>query len=254
MASAVVGECEEMVVEWIEQMTGESKGSLSTAEWLRSGQILCGLVNKIKPRLIKVGKMLSPHHKKENIKKFLKVAARDFGLPKRSLFSPADLYEEKNMARVVVSVLALAEVVPRVAPNFQGPSLGSLSFRGAARALLLMVTPGVHEAPGMLPQSFTPYGANFSSMDAAAWSHIHTMFSKAKTSVPLSGIEELSTEAGSESGGGSLVDDEMDESLVDDEMDVPIASKRLLPSMGGFHGAGGLFGGVLRSNPVSKVH
>merc|ERR1712045_563081 len=35
---------------------------------------------------------------------------------------------------------------------------------------------------------------------------------------------------------------------VDDETDVPIVSKRLLPSMGGFHGSGGLYGGMLRSN------
>jgi len=238
-------ECEELVVEWIEQVTGESKGMLSVAEWLRSGQVLCGLVNKIKPRLIKVGKMLSPHHKKDNIKKFLKVAARDFGLPEKSLFSPADLYEERNMARVVACVLALAEVVPRVAPQFQGPSLGSLSFGGAARALLLMATPGVDQASVMPPQSFTPYRENFSSIDAAAWSDIHAMFNKSKPSNPLDGIEELSTEAGSESGC---------ESLVDDGADAPPVSKRLLPSMGVFHGAGGLFGGALRLNPVSKVH
>merc|ERR1712045_524623 len=104
---------------------------------------------------------------------------------------------------------------------------------------------GSFHGAGMSPQSFTPYGKNFSSMDAAAWSDIHSMFSKAKPSIPLYGIEELTSEAGSESGC---------ESLVDDETDVPIESKRLLPSMGGFHGAGGLFGGVLRSNTTSEVH
>jgi len=232
MASAVVGECEELVVEWIEQTTGESKGCLSTAEWLRSGQILCGLVNKIKPGLVKAARMITPRHKKENIKKFLKAVACDFGVPERSLFSPSDLYEEQNIGQVIACVFALADVVPRVAPQFQGPKLGSWSCRG--------------EAPAVPSQCFTPYGANFSSMDAAAWSSIHRMFSKAKQSISPSGIEDLSTEAGSESGS---------ESLVDEEMGVPSAGRRLLPSMGGFHGAGGLYGGVvLRGNPLTKMH
>merc|ERR1719210_2662786 len=71
------------------------------------------------------------------------------------------------------------------------------------------------------------------------------MFSKAKQANSPSGIEDLSTEAGLESGS---------KSLVDEEMGLHSAGRRLLPSMGGFHGAGGLYGGVvLRGNTSTKT-
>jgi len=103
---------------------------------------------------------------------------------------------------------------------------------------------GIHQVPETPKQNFTLYGKNFSSMDTAAWSKVHAMFSKAKPAAPLCGIEDMSTEAGSESDR---------DSLSGDETVVPCVNKRMLPSMGGFCGAGGLFGGVLTRTGVSHV-
>lgn len=80
-----------------------------------------------------------------NIQKFLKVV-EDFGIPESSKFSPLDLYDEKDMGRVIACILAFAEVVPRVAPEFQGPVLppfrGEFAFlrRSSAHTLFTVQT------------------------------------------------------------------------------------------------------------------
>eukprot|EP00450_Noctiluca_scintillans_P038978 CAMPEP_0194477060 /NCGR_PEP_ID=MMETSP0253-20130528/850_1 /TAXON_ID=2966 /ORGANISM="Noctiluca scintillans" /LENGTH=73 /DNA_ID=CAMNT_0039315981 /DNA_START=64 /DNA_END=281 /DNA_ORIENTATION=+ len=44
---------EKRVVDWIEQITGSTKGDQEVAEWLHDGKVLCELVNKIQPGTVK---------------------------------------------------------------------------------------------------------------------------------------------------------------------------------------------------------
>merc|ERR1739847_71655 len=96
-------------------------GDQTTHEYLKSGQVLCTLANKIKPDSVKgVSKSNMPFNQMENIKKFLG-AAREMGMPESSCFSTPDLYEEKNMSIVIQMLFALGGVVQAKVKTFHGP-------------------------------------------------------------------------------------------------------------------------------------
>eukprot|EP00435_Cladocopium_sp_Y103_P030649 s1754_g7.t1 len=115
---------EQDVVQWIEAIVGSVKGDTTVAEWLKSGIILCNLVNAIQPGLIRtVNQQNVPFKQMENITKFLN-AARDLGLPESSMFDTPDLYEEKNVDSVITCIYALGGAVQTVCPEFTGPKLG----------------------------------------------------------------------------------------------------------------------------------
>lgn len=117
-------ELEKQVLEWIEAITGESMGMMTFAEWLNDGQVLCHLVNNIKPGTIKKpNKMKAPFKKMENITWFTD-AARKFGVVEASMFATPDLYEEKNLGSVVNCIYTFASVIQTSVPEFDGPKLG----------------------------------------------------------------------------------------------------------------------------------
>lgn len=100
-AASLDSEHDRQVAEWIEAATGEQRELLSTAEWLKSGEVLCMLANSVKLGSVEnLCRFKTPAAKMENIQKFLSVA-RSSGMPQSSLFSVADLYEEKNMGAVI---------------------------------------------------------------------------------------------------------------------------------------------------------
>lgn len=117
-------ELEAQVVAWIETISGESKGDASVEDWLKNGQVLCKLVNAIKPGAVKkVNTSAMPFKQMENITFFMN-AARDIGVPESSMFGTPDLYEGKNMGSVISCINALGGVVQVVFPDFDGPKLG----------------------------------------------------------------------------------------------------------------------------------
>eukprot|EP01156_Anaeramoeba_ignava_P018408 Anaeramoba_ignava/a91669_87.p1 GENE.a91669_87~~a91669_87.p1 ORF type:complete len:543 (-),score=208.92 a91669_87:58-1686(-) len=106
------------------------------ASLLKDGTILCQLINKIKPgtiqnyhgsRMCQTNKFLSL----ENIMFFIN-SSKKFGVDQSILFQPTDLYEEKNMPKVIYTILALANCVlenPEFDFNIEIPSLlGELEF------------------------------------------------------------------------------------------------------------------------------
>lgn len=122
MAQKFDPELDRKVCAWIESVTGESRGQVTTAEWLRNGQVLCALGNAIRPGSIQgVSKTAAPFSQMENIKKFLGMA-RGLGMAEFSLFSTPDLYEEKNMGIVVIALNAFAERVQK-GEGYSGPAL-----------------------------------------------------------------------------------------------------------------------------------
>lgn len=109
---------DEMAVElqrWIESTLGRKmEGSFS--EFLKSGEVLCELVNTLRPSTP------WPYHKgsrmafkqMENIGWFLERISKDFGVAGSDLFMTVDLFEESNMKQVVICLNALRIRAPRV--------------------------------------------------------------------------------------------------------------------------------------------
>eukprot|EP00930_Biecheleria_cincta_P007709 TRINITY_DN108969_c0_g1_i1.p1 TRINITY_DN108969_c0_g1~~TRINITY_DN108969_c0_g1_i1.p1 ORF type:complete len:290 (-),score=61.93 TRINITY_DN108969_c0_g1_i1:267-1136(-) len=112
------------VVQWIEQIVLCQRGEQPVGEWLKSGVLLCNLVNNIRPGLVRtVNQQAAPFKQMENIRNFLH-AARELGLEESSMFDTIDLYEEKNLDSVIKCIYALGGAVQTHCPDFTGPKLG----------------------------------------------------------------------------------------------------------------------------------
>lgn len=110
------------VVKWIESVTGESRGEASAHDWLKSGQVLCRLANKVKPGAVhRMNTMATPFKERENITFFQK-AMRDVGVPESQLFGTDDLYEAKDLGTFMRSVLNYGGAAQSVNPRL--PKLG----------------------------------------------------------------------------------------------------------------------------------
>lgn len=85
---------EKIARDWIEAVTGEKlEGPFGAA--LKNGQILCKLINAIKPGSVKkIETSAMPFKQMENISNFLR-ACRNIGVREYELFETVDLYEEK---------------------------------------------------------------------------------------------------------------------------------------------------------------
>ncbi len=98
---------EQMARDWIEAVTRERvEGSFGTA--LKNGQILCKLINTIKPGSVKKIEISNmPFKQMENISNFLK-SSRTIGIAEYELFETVDLYEEKVVFLINLYVLILS--------------------------------------------------------------------------------------------------------------------------------------------------
>jgi len=114
------------VVAWIEAIVGpeKTKGDQDVQEWLKSGEVLCHLINAIKPGTVKkVNTMNAPFKQMENITYFMN-AAREWGVPEAGMFGTPDLYENKNMGSVMLCIYNFGCAVQVEFPEFAGPKLG----------------------------------------------------------------------------------------------------------------------------------
>lgn len=119
-------EVEAQVVGWIEAVTGQSKGGASAHEWLKNGQVLCALANKVKPGAVaNVNTMATPFKERENITFFQK-AMRDAGVPESQLFGTDDLYDANDLGTFMRSMVNYGGAVqsqPHANPSL--PKLGA---------------------------------------------------------------------------------------------------------------------------------
>eukprot|EP00434_Breviolum_minutum_P007623 symbB.v1.2.006726.t4/scaffold402.1/size211320/20 len=123
---------EEAAANWVQAVTGHHF-QIDFGTTLRSGAILCDLVNCIRPGSIsKVNAPGMPFKERENICNFLR-ACRSFGVQEYALFSTDDLYEEKNLMSVVNCLHALGGAVQRSVPQFPGPHLGVIDTSNTKR-------------------------------------------------------------------------------------------------------------------------
>eukprot|EP01090_Pellita_catalonica_P017571 TRINITY_DN5335_c0_g1_i1.p1 TRINITY_DN5335_c0_g1~~TRINITY_DN5335_c0_g1_i1.p1 ORF type:complete len:259 (+),score=34.39 TRINITY_DN5335_c0_g1_i1:87-779(+) len=90
-------------------MTGETfPGSFE--ESLKSGVLLCKLINAIKPGTIaKISTKKMAFMQMENVAAYIK-ASGEMGVPSRDNFMTVDLYEGKNIGQVVQNILALKRI------------------------------------------------------------------------------------------------------------------------------------------------
>ena len=115
-------EAERAVVEWLEGVVQQKKqGSLH--EWLKSGVVLCNLLNVIRPGSVKPP-VESPiaFKQRENIVSYLEACQKRFMISPTSLFQTVDLFEEKDMNLVVTSLHYLAKEVGKH-KDYKGPAI-----------------------------------------------------------------------------------------------------------------------------------
>eukprot|EP01118_Nematostelium_gracile_P018808 TRINITY_DN849_c0_g1_i1.p1 TRINITY_DN849_c0_g1~~TRINITY_DN849_c0_g1_i1.p1 ORF type:complete len:258 (-),score=76.85 TRINITY_DN849_c0_g1_i1:78-851(-) len=93
--------------EWIESMTGEQFSSDDFGDSLKSGVLLCKLLNKIEPGTVpKINTQNMAFKQMENIAAYLE-GSRKLGVPDQYNFMTVDLFEKKNLGQVALSVLTL---------------------------------------------------------------------------------------------------------------------------------------------------
>lgn len=127
---------EQEVLAWIQQLTGASipSGRENVHQALKSGQILMKLINAVYERTpslppaaqqvrqpIRFNTMSAPFKQMENIELFLNLCEA-YGVPRTSLFQTVDLFECRNMAQVVNTILLLGTESQRNGMN--GPACG----------------------------------------------------------------------------------------------------------------------------------
>lgn len=143
MAKKFNPEIERVVIEWIGAVVGTPKGDVTSAEWLKSGEVLCELANKIVPGTIAekdIAHGRLAFAQMENLSKFLQFM-RKVGMPENACFSTTDLYEEKNLGIVYQALYTFGGVVQTKVPDFRGPKLGTAvnaSVKDESRGLALV--------------------------------------------------------------------------------------------------------------------
>jgi len=110
---------------WIEALTGMSlEGTLQEA--LKSGIVLCALASAIKPGVCKkASTMAMPFKQMENISNFLDACTK-LGVGKHDLFQTVNLYENKDMNSVLLTLEALGRVASKM-PDYkqEWPTFGA---------------------------------------------------------------------------------------------------------------------------------
>ncbi len=117
---------EATVCGWIGKIIGRAKpGSEPASIWLKSGDVLCTLMNCIRPGTIPKYNIntTSKFKQMENISLFLR-ACREVGMLEKDLFSTIDLYEVKDMNTVILTLFNLGGTIQSTIPYFTGPTIG----------------------------------------------------------------------------------------------------------------------------------
>ena len=108
------------IVKWIEAVLGEKLPSKDLHESLKSGIILCKLLNKIKPGMIKkYNTRAIALMEIENIKLYLEGCWK-LGVPSSCLFISSDLYKARGMNEVLNNLEALSKISARM-KTYTGP-------------------------------------------------------------------------------------------------------------------------------------
>ena len=153
---------------WIEAITGEALEG-STHEALKSGIVLCNLVNAIQPGVCpKPSKMAMPFKQMENIGNYL-AACTKLGVPANDAFQTVALFEDQDLLAVLVQITSLGRIAQKI--GYTGPVLGAKlseankrefteaqKIAGAAQTTLIGT--GSHGTPGSQMDTKELVGSN----------------------------------------------------------------------------------------------
>ena len=89
----------------------QASGDGGFGTWLKSGEVLCTLVNAIQPGCVPKYNQNTkmPFKQMENISLFLR-AVRTLGVREHECFDTSDLFDEKDLAQVLSTLAALGRV------------------------------------------------------------------------------------------------------------------------------------------------
>lgn len=108
-------------LEWLSSIAMTPNKSHDLVISLKSGQILCKVLNRLFPGSIrKVNTSTMPFSQRENIANYLD-ACKSLGMHIVDLFDTQDLYEGKNKVAVIDHFYALSAFARRSSPQFKGP-------------------------------------------------------------------------------------------------------------------------------------
>lgn len=111
---------EDAAKKWICEVLEIEEHNETFSSWLKSGVILCRLVNTIKPGSVSsIYERELPYKQMENIERYLK-ACSTLGLADIDLFETSDLFNEKNINLVINNIHVLAAHVQKQG-NWKGP-------------------------------------------------------------------------------------------------------------------------------------
>jgi len=109
--------------EWIESILGQKFPSGSYEDVLKDGQVLCQLINKLKPNSVaKINESGGQFKLMENINNFQK-ALIAYGVPDQDVFQTVDLWEKKDISNVTNTLFALGRAAWKD-ENWKGANLG----------------------------------------------------------------------------------------------------------------------------------
>ncbi|XP_049341294.1 LIM domain only protein 7 isoform X8 [Astyanax mexicanus] len=142
--SESLSECDAALTEaqrWMEAVTKKKFGSCSFRSSLENGVLLCDLVNKIKPGIIRrVNRHSTPIAGLDNVNIFLKACGK-LGLKEAQLFHPGDLQDlstrvtvkhqetSRRLKNVLITIYWLGRKA-QVDPAYNGPYLNLKAFEG----------------------------------------------------------------------------------------------------------------------------
>ncbi|XP_041128239.1 LIM domain only protein 7-like [Polyodon spathula] len=131
---------------WVEEITRKQFGSNDFRPALDNGVLLCDLINKIKPGIVKkVNRLSTPIAGLDNINLFLKACGR-LGLKEAQLFHPGDLqdlssrvtvkHEETNRLKNVLITIYWLGRKAQTDTVYNGPYLNLKAFEGLLGTVL----------------------------------------------------------------------------------------------------------------------
>ncbi|XP_017313754.1 LIM domain only protein 7b isoform X1 [Ictalurus punctatus] len=126
---------------WMEEVTKKRFGSSNFRSALENGVLLCDLINKLKPGIIKrVNRLSTPIAGLDNVNVFLK-ACEKLGLNDSQLFHPGDLQDvstrvtvrhqetSRRLKNVLITIYWLGRKA-QADPSYSGPQLNFKAFEG----------------------------------------------------------------------------------------------------------------------------
>jgi len=113
---------EQLVVDWIGEVTKNRKGSADFMEWLKDGKVLINLGNALAPASkLKANESSMPFKQMENIANFLKACRTDLKMRENDLFTSADLYDGKSRVNVINGLIAVSRAASK--NGYNGPTI-----------------------------------------------------------------------------------------------------------------------------------